>query len=406
MIRRTRPGVLVLGVLLSISIALISVGLLEMAGRQLWRAQYLNLLESQLHGYDQVDRERAVIVLTPGAIVTARSFRAGMIANNKPLGVRSFDEWATARGVGDDVELFRVNSLGFKGPEIAIPKPQGTFRILTIGDSCTFLPVADQIGYPRILESRLRQFTSGSIKVEVVNVGVPGYNIESVQKRLDEFLKVEPDLITIYIGWNRTISRGDPRRNDNLYRRFALYRFAYHLPGVIRSRFGGADFTSRKTYETDGADVESWSSVSFTNELHDLRGMIGAIRGRYPNVHIVLVTLAGVFDQAVPPTEKAISMAYPTEFTPNLYAWPYLTARFNQEVRSLARDTGVGLADFERWMRERGTDRVAYFSDSVHFSEGGAQAMGEFLADEIKPYLQPEAEETGRSYPAARKPAP
>jgi hypothetical protein len=46
---------------------------------------------------------------------------------------------------------------------------------------------------------------------------------------LDEFLVVAPDLITIYLGWNRTIARADPKNNLNLYRPFALYKIYYHF---------------------------------------------------------------------------------------------------------------------------------------------------------------------------------
>jgi len=47
----------------------------------------------------------------------------------------------------------QTNSFGLRSPEVPVPKPRGTFRILLLGDSFTFgLRVAEQDVYARRLE--------------------------------------------------------------------------------------------------------------------------------------------------------------------------------------------------------------------------------------------------------------
>jgi len=51
-----------------------------------------------------------------------------------------------------------TNSFGLRSPEVAVPKPAGTFRILSLGDSRTFgWGLADEATYSRRLERLLSE---------------------------------------------------------------------------------------------------------------------------------------------------------------------------------------------------------------------------------------------------------
>jgi len=68
-----------------------------------------------------------------------------------------------------------INSFGLRSPEVAVPKPPGTIRILLLGDSFTFgMGVRDEQTFARRLEERL-QGAFGSAPVEVVSAGVISY---------------------------------------------------------------------------------------------------------------------------------------------------------------------------------------------------------------------------------------
>ena len=70
-----------------------------------------------------------------------------------------------------------VNSLGFRGPEIAMPKTPGTFRIFAMGESSTFGWKgirSHEEAWPALLEAKLRA-AHPDRRIEVINAGVPGY---------------------------------------------------------------------------------------------------------------------------------------------------------------------------------------------------------------------------------------
>jgi hypothetical protein len=80
----------------------------------------------------------------------------------------------------------------------SIEKPADTFRILTIGDSHTFgLYVNPSNNYPSQLELKLNnQKCSNISNFEVINLGVPGYDLDyTIERFKSKGLKYSPDLV-------------------------------------------------------------------------------------------------------------------------------------------------------------------------------------------------------------------
>ncbi|MFP6769084.1 MAG: SGNH/GDSL hydrolase family protein [Planctomycetaceae bacterium] len=118
-------------------------------------------------------------------------------------GARFRVEYASnPRGYFDDrdgVEM-RVNGVGLRGPEIASQKPEGTLRLLGLGDSFTFgVGVRDDDTFLRRLETRLSARTS----CQVLNAGTQGYNTHDQQLVLeDRWLGFKPDIVLVVFYLN------------------------------------------------------------------------------------------------------------------------------------------------------------------------------------------------------------
>jgi lysophospholipase L1-like esterase len=100
------------------------------------------------------------------------------------------------------------NRLGYRGPEVAIPKPPGIFRIVAVGGSTTYGIATDwEDAYPAQLQNMLRD-DYGYTNVEVVNAGVSGYNSWDILANFEfRVSELEPDLIIFYEAINDVPSR-------------------------------------------------------------------------------------------------------------------------------------------------------------------------------------------------------
>jgi lysophospholipase L1-like esterase len=94
-----------------------------------------------------------------------------------------------------------INSHGLRSPETTYEKPTGTFRILNLGDSVTMgWGTREEDTYGRRLEQLLNGQGGDHGRYEVINAGVPGWNLENELAYLQaEGLKYEPDLILLDI---------------------------------------------------------------------------------------------------------------------------------------------------------------------------------------------------------------
>ena len=110
-----------------------------------------------------------------------------------------------------------INSHGLRGPETTYQKPPGTFRILNLGDSIVMgWGVREENTYGRRLESMLNKESSGDTRFEVINAGVPGWNLENASAYLQaEGLKYDPDLILLGVTLANDIKGDSALLADN-----------------------------------------------------------------------------------------------------------------------------------------------------------------------------------------------
>jgi lysophospholipase L1-like esterase len=94
-----------------------------------------------------------------------------------------------------------INSLGLRGPEVNLAKPPSVRRIAIVGESSAFgYQVSDGEEAARLL---VRTLGDRSETIEVLNGGVPGYNLFQSIVRFGEVLApLKPDIVIAYLGWN------------------------------------------------------------------------------------------------------------------------------------------------------------------------------------------------------------
>jgi lysophospholipase L1-like esterase len=94
---------------------------------------------------------------------------------------------------------YRVNAEGLRGPETTVDKPAGVSRVAVLGDSIAFgYWVAEKDGFPRQLEAMLHEAGRRSERVEVLNFGVPGYNLDQeIETLRAKALAFSPDVVVV-----------------------------------------------------------------------------------------------------------------------------------------------------------------------------------------------------------------
>ena len=104
-----------------------------------------------------------------------------------------------------------VNAQGFRGDELVMPKPAGTFRIFAIGGSTTLgvsNPYAES--YPYLLQTLLQE-KYPNVKIEVFNAGCPWYTSAHVLVSYAvEVRQYDPDLVIFFEAINDLVRSFSP----------------------------------------------------------------------------------------------------------------------------------------------------------------------------------------------------
>ena len=100
---------------------------------------------------------------------------------------------------------FAINRAGFRDYEYPEQKPEGTYRIVVLGNSTTAgngVANLDNI-YTKRLEKLLNTSTDPSIRYEVLNMGVGGYQpLQEIETLREKGLKYNPDMVLVTFSTN------------------------------------------------------------------------------------------------------------------------------------------------------------------------------------------------------------
>jgi lysophospholipase L1-like esterase len=185
------------------------------------------------------------------------------------------------RGWIDD-GFVTINSRGFRGRETRTPKPSGLYRVVTIGDSLTLgWGVNDDETFSAQLE-RLLQTHVPNRPIDVVNLGVSGYDTRQEVALLKRNVALlEPDLVLVGFYSNDVPDGLDDEDSSGGSTRIAAPHPAagqiLHMNPRPSSWWEAALRRSRLAYTVGRAlnrfmNRGEWGSAHFSMELDVLHG--------------------------------------------------------------------------------------------------------------------------------------
>lgn len=247
------------------------------------------------------------------------------------------------------VDRWPYTSQRFKGPEVEMKKPAGTFRILAYGDSNTDGPPRG--GWPEQLQDVLDESYPSGPAFEVLNAGVAGYSSHQGLARFrQEAKRFRPDLVLVSFGWNDAVSTSTP---DEAYRppsagmvalertllRYFFYRVARHLLG------------DRPPAESKAAGVPRVSRTAYLANMRAFRKT-----ARRTGAAIAFLTRPHA---EIPPTRT----------------WRGSVPRYNRALLAFGRRSGAAVIDVDGAF----AGRPDVFVDECHFTPEGHGEMARLL---------------------------
>ena len=294
-----------------------------------------------------------------------------------------------------------LNRAGFRTHEFTRKAP-GTYRILSLGDSCTFGMVITETfnwihePYPEKLEHLVAERV-GPGKVEVLNAGTPGYNsYQGIMLLRSKLRGLHPDLITIRYGWNDHLmsragrdrfeeSPGAWRRAiEDVLMRTQLYPFVLRLNLEVQSR---RNPTEAKPTVADIPKV--WKpNVPLEQYKTNLRRLVALAHREGAEVWLLTAPHAFVTDENSGkydefPNTMAARALMTFSAIPSYERFVEIHDSYNDAVREIGAELGVAVIDMDKLYREHSDQHLFTSTDMPHPTQQGHDLEAEALYQKL-----------------------
>ncbi len=315
-------------------------------------------------------------------------------------------------------ENIQVNSHGFRGEEIKVKKPKGTYRIAILGGSTVLnREVPFEKNAVRLLEKQLRKQYPDK-KIEVINAGKDWYNSEhSIIQYLFHVKDFDPDMVIIWQGANDLYTSCTPSstqygsfKSDYSHSFGALHNMAvnYFRPKpLIKIELVSLDFFLKFIEDNLYSDIVFFIREKELNEFAKLyrssKGDFTEVTD-FPSAAIYrrnLQTFIHIVKQAKIPlilgNQPSLYKPDPSHAETRRLIFPELVCKkdekyysmssllkgfkmFNNITERVAKENEILFIDLDKAVPKD----LKHFSDSVHYTEKG----NEEIADALFSFIQ------------------
>jgi len=276
-----------------------------------------------------------------------------------------------------DTGRIRIDSRGFRNPEIQMPKPAGRIRLAFLGGSTTFcMEVSgNEATWPHRVSQELSK-RYGGVTFDYINAGVPGFDLAMSLRNLRmRVAALEPDFILYYEA-----SNDFTKDSRVLARREGLFKEQPDNPSAF-AHVSTAWLLLEKNLLVQKRVREGRSGRKLQFDADSLaRGFERRLEELLRAAHEVapvcaVATFAHRVRREQPPRVQLEAC------TSSLYYAPYISVEgfldgwdaYNRAIRGAARETGTLLITEEDSIPG---DNV-HFVDSVHFLDPGSKRMAD-----------------------------
>lgn len=277
----------------------------------------------------------------------------------------------------------RINSIGFRSPELVNPKPYSVVRLAFLGESTTFCSEvsSNEATWPHLVWEKL-QAIKPSVKFDFINAAVPGYSVNSSLRNLQYRVKpLQPDIIVIYHGNNdlsldtralaieQDIYQGSDKEQSWLSKHSKLW---FLVEKNLKIKQVQKEVSHKAKLDFDSKQL----SRSFKQRLKKL------VRESQEAANLVAIATFSYKIRREQTREGQVKAANSA-----LYYMPYMSIEglldgyeeYNRVIREIARETDVLLIEGETDIPGNDT----YFVDSIHFTDAGSKLMAKRISDAL-----------------------
>jgi lysophospholipase L1-like esterase len=264
---------------------------------------------------------------------------------------------------------YRINSKGFRTREFSAVKPEGTFRLIALGDSCTaqgLPPYSDR------LHELLQASPPGGRQWEAFNNGVFGYSLMQGYRQFQKHARnYQPDVVTIYFGWNDHWLHKKP---DHQRMAVRMHRApAVILRALKRKRFYA--FLSRLATHPDRKFKREAGNIGFRVPPDMYTATLTALINEIRDIKAVPLVITA-------PRRKLHGRQRRVDYADAERQGEIEHDHYIELTRAVAANTGADLLDLAAIFAPPEFDPL-FSKDGIHFTEPGLQRIAEVLLEKL-----------------------